>query len=150
MQELSADDFRTNQEPESVQEAVADNAEDVEEEEMQEWERGGSPPRSIEEMAEHIRRTPPQMRTEVLSPAGLAEYWKKSPPTCQSHIEQPSVQHLPPPLATLQAITFKGTLSCCLCGDYGHIGTDCRKTMHSCNTFRKCTNCQETGHYSIL
>lgn len=34
MQELSADDFRTNQEPESVQEAVADNAEDVEEEEM--------------------------------------------------------------------------------------------------------------------
>ena len=86
MQELSAEDFRIDEEPESVEEDLADYREDGEEEEMKERERAGSPDRSIQEMAEDIRRTPPYKRTEVVSPAALADQRKKSPPTCNCHL----------------------------------------------------------------
>ena len=100
MQELSAEDFSTDEEPESGEEDMADNGEDGEEEEMEEWEREGAPPMSMEEIAEDIRRTSPHKRTEVLSPAALAEQRKTSPPTCKSHIEQPTVPNPPPPPPT--------------------------------------------------
>ena len=90
MQEVSAEDFSTDEQPESGEEDMADDGEDGEEEEIEKWEREGSPPRSIEDMAdmaEDISRTPPHKRTEVLSPAALAEQRKKSPSTCKSHIE---------------------------------------------------------------
>ena len=150
MQELSTEDFSTDEEAESGEEDMADDGEDGEEEEMEEWESEGSPPRSIEEMAEDIRRTPPHKRTEILSPAALAAERQKSPLTCKSHIEQPAVQHPPLPPPTAQAITFKPTFPCWLRGNNGHAGRDCPEGMHSSNSLRKCTNCQETFHYSIL
>ena len=48
-------------------------ADDGEESEMEAWEREGAQPRSVEEMAEDIRRTAAHTRTEVFSPAALAE-----------------------------------------------------------------------------
>ena len=147
MQELSADDFSTDEELESGEEDMAD---DGEESEKEEWEREGAQLRSVEDMAEDIRRTPPCKRTEVLSLAVLAEQRKKSPPTCKSHIAQPTVQQPTPPPSTAQAITLKLTFPCWLCGNYGHVGTDCTEEIHSTNSLRHCTNCQETGHYGIL
>ena len=41
LQELSAEDLRTDKEPESREEDMADDAEDEEEQEMEEWEREG-------------------------------------------------------------------------------------------------------------
>ena len=70
MQELSAEDCSTDEELVSGEEDMAD---DGEESEMEEWEREEAQPRSVEDMAEDIRRTPPYKRTEVLSPAVLAE-----------------------------------------------------------------------------
>ena len=52
---------------------MAEDEEDIEEEEMEEWEREASPPRRIEDMVEDITRIPPHKSTEVLSPAALAE-----------------------------------------------------------------------------
>ena len=131
---------------------MAEDGEDGEEEEMEEWQREGAPARTIEEMAEDIRRTPPNKRTEVFSPAALAEQRKKSPPTCKSHIEQPGVHHAPPPPLTAQASTSKPTFPSWLCGNHEHAGKDCQQSIHSSNSLqvRKCTNCQETGPYSIL
>ena len=149
-QEPSAEDFTTNEEPESGEEDMTDDREDGEEERIEECKIEGSPPRSIEDMVEDIRRTPRHKRREVLSPAALAAQRKNSPPTCKSHIEQPTVQNPPPPPPTAQAITFKPTFPCWLYGNDGHIGRDCPQFMHNSNSLRKCTNCQETGHYSIL
>ena len=104
----------------------------------------------MEEMAEDIRRTPPYKRTEVLSPAAIAEQRKKLPPTCKFNIEQPTVLQPPPPPPTAQAITLKPTFPGWLCGNYGHVGRDCTEKLHSINSLRHCTTCQETGHYSIL
>lgn len=42
------------------------------------------------------------------------------------------------------------TCPCWLCGNYGHVGRDCIEKMHSTNSHRHYTHCQETGHYSIL
>ena len=153
MQELSTKYFSTAEQAESGEEDMAVDVvdgEDGEESEMEEWENEEVQPRSMEDMAEDIRRTPPQKRTEVLSTAVLAEKRKKSPPTCNSHIEQVTVPYLPPPPATTQAITFKSNLSCRLYGNDGHAGKDCAESMHSTNSLRKCTNCQGTGPYSIL
>ena len=147
MQELSAEDFSIDEEPESEGEDMAD---DGEVSDIEDWEREAAQPRSVEDMAEGISRTPLHKRTEVLSPAGLAEQRKKSPPTCKSHIEQATVQQPPPPLATAQGITFYPTCPCWTCGNHGHLGTDCPEKMHRTNSLRHCTNCQETGHYSIL
>ena len=147
MQDLSAEDLSTYEEPDSGEEDMADHGE---ESEVEEWERAGGQARSGEDMAEDIRRTPPYKRTEVLSPAALADQRKKSPSTCKSHIEQATVQQPPAPPPTAQAMTLKPTFLCWRCGNYGHVGTDCAATMHSTNSLRHCTNCQETGHYSIL
>ena len=117
---------------------------------MEKWEREGAQPRSVEDIAEDMRRTPPQKRTEGLSPAALAEQRKKSPPTCKSHIVQPTVQQSPPPPPTAQAITIQPTFTCWLCNNDEHVDTDCTEKMHTTNSLRHCTNCQETGHYSIL
>ena len=97
MQELIAEDFSTDEEPESAEEDMAD---DREETEMEAWEREGAQPRSVEDMRQDIRRTPPLQRTEVRSRAVLAQSRKKSPPTCKSHIEQPSIPQPTPPPAT--------------------------------------------------
>ena len=150
MQELSAEDFNNDEEVESGEQDMVDDRDDAEEEEMEECEREGLPPRSIEEMVEDISRTLPHKRTEVLSPVALAEQRKKSRPTCKSYIEQPTVQHPPPPPPTAQAITFKPMFPCWLCGNYEHIGRDCPESIHSHNSLRKCTNWQETSYYSIL
>ena len=96
MQELSAEDFSSDEKPESGMENMADAGE---ESEMLEWEREGAEPRSVEEMVQDIRRTPPYKRTEVLSPAALVEERKKSCPTCKYHDEQFPAQH--PPLHLL-------------------------------------------------
>ena len=48
------------------------------------------------------------------------------------------------------AITSKPTFPCWLCGNHGHAGKDCPESIHSSNSLGKCTNCQETGDYSIL
>ena len=109
MQELGAEDFSTEEETESGEEDMAD---DEEASEMEAWEREEGQPRSVEEMTADIRRTPPHERTEVLSPPALAEQRKKSPPTCKSHIEQPTVEHSPPPPATAQAVTLEPTFPC--------------------------------------
>ena len=73
MQELSAEDFSSDEEPESGEEDMAD---DGEESEMEEWAREGAQRRSVEAMAKDIRRTPPHKRTELLSPAALAAHTK--------------------------------------------------------------------------
>ena len=88
MQELSAADFRTDEEPESREQDMADDGGDGQKQEMEEWGRAGSPPRSTEEITEDIRRTPPHKRTEVLSLAALTEQRKKSPPTCKYHCQR--------------------------------------------------------------
>ena len=129
---------------------MVDDGEDGEQEEMEEWEREGSPPISLEEMAEDIKRTPSHKRTEVLSPTALAEQRRKSPPTCKDHLGQPTLPHPPPPPPTTQPITFKPTFPCWLCGNNGNVGRECPEYMHSTNSLRKGINCQETGHYSIL
>ena len=85
MQKLISDDFSTAEEPESREQDMAD---DAEESGMEEWGRDRVPPTSVEGMTEDIKSTPLHKRTEVLSPAGLAEYRTKSPPTCKSHHEQ--------------------------------------------------------------
>ena len=146
MQPFSAEAFSTDEEPESRDEDMGDDVEDGEEEEMEDWEREGSPPRSMEEMAEDIRSTPPHKRIEVLSPAALVEYRKTSPATCKSHIEQPTVLHPPTRLTRAQAITFKPAFPCYLCGNYGHVARDCLESIHRSNSFRKNTNYQATGH----
>ena len=109
MQELSAEDFSTDAEPASGEQDMAD---DTEESEMEEWEREAAQSRSVEDMAEDIRRTPPHKRIEGLSPAVLVEQRKKSPPTCKSHIEQPTVQQPPPPPPTVQAMKTMPTFPC--------------------------------------
>ena len=121
-QELSEEDFSTDVEPESGEEDIAD---DGEESKMEEWEREAAQPRSVEEMAEDIRRIPPHKRREVLSPAALAEQRKNSPPTCKSHIEHPTVQQPTTPAPTAQAMTLKPTFPCWLSGNHEHVGTDC-------------------------
>ena len=60
------------------------------------------------------------------------------------------MQQPPPPPPTAQAINLKPIFPCCLCNNYGHVGRDCAKKMHSTNSLRHCTNCQEPGDYSIL
>ena len=97
MQELSAEDFSSDEEPESGEEDMAD---DGEEDEMEACESDGAQRRSVQDMRQDIRRTPPLQRTEVRSRAVLAQSRKKSPPTCKSHIEQPSIQQPTPPPAT--------------------------------------------------
>ena len=101
-------------------------------------------------MAGDIRRTRPHKRTEVLSPVARPEQWKKLPTTCKSHIEQRDVLYPPPPSPTAQALTLIPTVPCCLCGNYGHAGKVCPESMHSSNSLRICTTCQELSHYSIL
>ena len=96
-----------------------------------------------------ISRIPLHERTECFSPAVLAEQRKESPPTCTSHIEQPPLPERPPTPPTAQAITLKPTFPSQLCGNYGHVGTDCPEKMDTTNSFRHCTNCQETRHYRI-
>ena len=96
-------------------------------------------------MAEDIRRIPLHQRTEVLSPAALPEQRKKSPPTCSSHIIQPTIPQPPPPAPTVQALTLVSTFLCWLCGNHGHVGTDCPEKQHTTNSLRYCINCQETG-----
>ena len=88
MQECLTEDISTDEEPMSTEEDMGD---DGEEREMEEWEREGAHARSMDEMAEDIRRTPTHKRTEVLSPVVLAEQRKKSPPTCKPHFEQAAV-----------------------------------------------------------
>ena len=147
MQGLRAEDFSTDEESESGEK---DMAEQAEESEMAEWGREGAQPRSGEDVAEDIRRTLLHKRPQVLSPAALAEQGKKSHPTCKFHVEPPTVQQPPPPPPTAQAITIKLTFPCKLCGNYEHVGTDCPEKFHSTNSLRHCRNRQETGHYSIL
>ena len=101
MQELSAEHFSIDEETEGKEEDMADDAENEEEDEMAALERGTSLPRSIEEMAEDISRTPPHTKTVLLSPPALAEQRMKSPPTCKSHTEQPMLEY--PPLSTSTA-----------------------------------------------
>ena len=129
---------------------MAADGEYGEKQDMEEWGREGSPPRSIEEMAEYIRWIPPHERTQVLGPAVLAEQSNESPPTCKSNVVQPTVQHPPPAPPIAQAMTCKPTFTCCLCGDYEHVGRGCPESMHCSNSLRKWNNCQETGQYSIL
>ena len=109
MQELSGVDFSTDEELESVEKDMAD---DGEEREMEEWETEVAQSRSGEDMAEDIRRTPLHKRTEVLSPAALAEQSKMSPATCKSHIEQATVPEPPPTPPTAQAITLEPMFPC--------------------------------------
>ena len=109
MPEQSAEDSSTHEEPEGGEEDIVDEGEGSE---IQECDRQGTQPRSVEGMAEDIRRTTPHKRMQVLSPTALAERSKKLPPTCKSHIEQLTVQQAPPPPPTAQSITLKPPFPC--------------------------------------
>ena len=106
---------------------------DDEESQMEKWYRSGARPRSVEEMAEDIRRTPPHKGTEVLTSGELAERRKKSPPTCKSHDEELSGPHHPAPPPTTQPIKTMPTFPCWLCSNEGYVGRDCPEMMHSNN-----------------
>ena len=70
MQELSSQDFSSDEELDSGEEDIAD---DGKESVIEDWQKEGAQPRSGGEIAEGISSTPCNNATDVLSPLALAE-----------------------------------------------------------------------------